>query len=224
MTKTTGEAAPAAPHAAWCNSAHRIGYLGGTLTRQSGISAALDWREQRRLWAQQQQPDTVAASTTNPGRPDWRSCVGRGGAPDRRAQGEWRQESQDPWQLHDMLRQRVDSAAWRRSNVRRIAPRRRDMTSAWRLGGRAYRLGTGAYRLCAGQLNNTVRQQKGGLADDQVRRTHRSCKGKGDRVREASGRSHKIGYPVGFGVLKELLTKHFAQPEKVFGFAQGRPY
>jgi hypothetical protein len=32
------------------------------------IAAALDWREQRRLWAQQQQPDTVAASTTNAGR------------------------------------------------------------------------------------------------------------------------------------------------------------
>ena len=31
------------------------------------IAAALDWREQRRLWAHQQ-PDTVAASTTNPGR------------------------------------------------------------------------------------------------------------------------------------------------------------
>jgi hypothetical protein len=32
------------------------------------IATALAWREQRWLWAQQQQPDTVAASTTNPGR------------------------------------------------------------------------------------------------------------------------------------------------------------
>jgi hypothetical protein len=61
---------------------------------------------------------------------DWRNCVARGGAPDRRAQGEWRQESQDSWQLHAMLRQRVDSATWRRSNIRRIARRRRDMMPA----------------------------------------------------------------------------------------------
>ena len=31
------------------------------------IATALAWRDQRWLWAQQQ-PDTVAASTTNPGR------------------------------------------------------------------------------------------------------------------------------------------------------------
>jgi len=32
------------------------------------IAAALDWRDQRRLWVQRQQPDRVAASTTNGGR------------------------------------------------------------------------------------------------------------------------------------------------------------
>src|SRR6516225_3821332 len=62
---------------------------------------------------------------------DWRNCVARGGDPDRRAQGEWRQESQDSWQLHEMLRQRVDSAAWRRSNIRKMARRRRNMMPAW---------------------------------------------------------------------------------------------
>ena len=42
---------------------------------------------------------------------DWRNCVARGGDPDRRAQGDWTQESQDSWHLHEMLRQRVDKLA-----------------------------------------------------------------------------------------------------------------